>query len=90
MVIDIEIDAVEYTLPVELHGKILESDEFLGHYPPPFLCVFLSQYDKYNYILNLPDVNDFLSVPKEISDFLPNAGLSSDFWAILGFGGASL
>jgi hypothetical protein len=39
MVIDIEIDAVENTLPVELHGKIPEPDEFLGHYPPPFLCV---------------------------------------------------
>ena len=90
MVVDIEIDAVEYTFPVELHGKIPESDEFLGHYPPPFLCVFLSQYDKYNYILNFPDVNDFLSPEKEISVFLPKAGLSSEFWAILNFGGALL
>ena len=39
MIIDIKIDVVENTLPVELHGKIPESDEFLGHYPPPFLSV---------------------------------------------------
>ena len=37
MIVDIEIDAVEYTLPVELHDEILEPNEFFGHYPPPFL-----------------------------------------------------
>jgi hypothetical protein len=37
MVIEVKIDAVENTLPVELHDKVLESDEFFGHYPPPFL-----------------------------------------------------
>ena len=37
MVFNVEIDSVENTLPVELHAKVLESDEFLGHYPPPFL-----------------------------------------------------
>ena len=37
MIIKVQIDAVENTFPVELHGKILESDEFFGHYPPPFL-----------------------------------------------------
>jgi hypothetical protein len=37
MVIEVKIDAVENTLPVELHGEVPESDEFLGHYPPPFL-----------------------------------------------------
>ena len=40
MVIKIEVDTVKYPLPVELHGKVLESDEFLSHYPPPFLCIF--------------------------------------------------
>ena len=69
MVVDIEIDAVEYTFPVELHGKIPESDEFLGHYPPPFLCVFLSQYDKYNYIINFADVNDFFPIKKNFLFF---------------------
>ena len=37
VIVEIKIDAVENTLPVELHGQVLESDEFLGHYPPPFL-----------------------------------------------------
>ena len=37
MVIEVKIDAVENTLPVELHDQVLESDEFFGHYPPPFL-----------------------------------------------------
>ena len=37
MVVKVKIDAVENTLPVELHGKVLESDEFFRHYPPPFL-----------------------------------------------------
>ena len=41
VVIEVKIDAVENTLPVELHGKILESDEFFGHYPPPFLFLIL-------------------------------------------------
>ena len=39
VVIEVKINIVENTLPVELHNKILESDEFLGHYPPPFLLV---------------------------------------------------
>ena len=37
LVVKIEVDTIKYPLPVELHHKILESDEFLGHYPPPFL-----------------------------------------------------
>jgi len=37
MIVKIEIDTVKYPLPVELHDKVLESDEFFGHYPPPFL-----------------------------------------------------
>ena len=45
MVVDVEIDAVEYALPVELHGEILEPDEFLGHYPPPFLFIVFYSVD---------------------------------------------
>ena len=37
VIVKIEIDTIKYPLPVELHSKILESDEFFGHYPPPFL-----------------------------------------------------
>ena len=37
MVIKVEIDTVEYPFPVELHNKVLESDELFRHYPPPFL-----------------------------------------------------
>ena len=45
MVVDVEIDAVEYALPVELHDEILEPDEFLGHYPPPFLFIVFYSVD---------------------------------------------
>ena len=37
VIVEVKIDAVENTLPVELHGKIPEPDEFFRHYPPPFL-----------------------------------------------------
>ena len=59
MVIDVEIDVVEYTLPVELHGKIPEPDEFLGHYPPPFLYRFRQNLTWYNYSANSSNVNVF-------------------------------
>ena len=39
MVVNVKIDTIKYPLPVELHGQILEPDEFLCHYPPPFLLV---------------------------------------------------
>lgn len=45
--------------PVELHGQVLESDEFLGHYPPPFLSrfYFTPKYDRYYYTVNFCNVN---------------------------------
>ena len=36
-VIKIEVDTIKYPFSVELHNKILESDQLFGHYPPPFL-----------------------------------------------------
>ena len=71
MIVNIEIDTVENTLPVELHDKVPESDEFFRHYPPPFLFFIrrppqkghttpLQYFDKYNYIRKLGNVNAFL------------------------------
>ena len=59
VIVEIKIDAVENTLPVELHGQVLESDEFLGHYPPPFLprFCFTPKYDRYYYTVNFCNVN---------------------------------
>ena len=54
MVIEVKIDAVENTLPVELHGKIPEPDEFFGHYPPPFLFEKCVDYDNYRYTPKSP------------------------------------
>ena len=59
MGIEVKINIVENTLPVELHNKILESDEFLSHYPPPFLYRFRHNLTCYNYIVNFPNVNGF-------------------------------
>jgi hypothetical protein len=36
MVFNIEIDAIKHPFTVKLHHEVLEPDEFLGHYPPPF------------------------------------------------------
>ena len=59
MVIEVKSNIVENTLPVELHNKVLESDEFLGHYPPPFLYRFRQNMTWYNYSANSPNVNVF-------------------------------
>ena len=98
MVVNVEIDAVEYTLPVELHDEILEPNEFLGHYPPPFLY----KVSQYRYILKSPlcqrkiPENYWLffagegkekALPKKMKKF-PKEGLISGTVAILAFGGA--
>ena len=59
MVVEVKIDAVENTHPVELQGQILEPNEFFGHYPPPFLFTKFVTNRQYNYTAYFLLVNVF-------------------------------